>query len=286
MGKMMRLDKFLADMGRGSRSEIKEMARRGRIFVNGCPEGKPDRKVDPERDVVAVDGCAVAYAAFEYFMLYKPSGVITATEDRRHGTVMDFISSDRRDLFPVGRLDIDTEGLLLITNDGDLAHRLLAPKRHVDKVYLASVAGTLPENAVERFSGGLTLEDGTAVMPAGLEVMESFSAERTPEDPESMKASSPQERAAFFARSRGEILCRLTIREGKFHQVKRMFEAVGCHVTYLMRLSMGPLVLDPALRPGEFRPLTEEEISLLSGAGGAEHSKDNGEFEKGTKEYV
>ena len=168
MGKEIRLDKFLADMGRGTRSQIREMAKKGRISINGQPVKKTDLKVDPERDAVAVDGQPVAYVTHEYYMLHKPAGVVTATEDNLHRTVMDLLETARKDLFPVGRLDIDTEGLLLITNDGELAHQLLSPKKHVDKVYFARVAGALPEDAAQRMAEGMTLRDGTPVLPATL----------------------------------------------------------------------------------------------------------------------
>ena len=236
MGKEIRLDKFLADMGRGTRSQIREMAKKGRISINGQPVKKTDLKVDPERDAVAVDGQPVAYVTHEYYMLHKPAGVVTATEDNLHRTVMDLLKTARKDLFPVGRLDIATEGLLLITNDGELAHQLLSPKKHVDKVYFARVAGALPEDAAQRMAEGMTLRDGTPVLPAEL---------------------------AIDGTDGDETLVRLTIREGKFHQVKRMFEALGCRVTYLKRLSMGPLALDPELPCGAARPLTEQEIQAV-----------------------
>ena len=170
MGKEIRLDKFLADMGRGTRSQIREMAKKGRISINGQPVKKTDLKVDPERDAVAVDGQPGAYVTHEYYMLHKPAGVVTATEDNLHRTVMDLLKTARKDLFPVGRLDIDTEGLLLITNDGELAHQLLSPKKHVDKVYFARVAGALPEDAAQRMAEGMTLRDGTPVLPAELAI--------------------------------------------------------------------------------------------------------------------
>ena len=236
MGKEIRLDKFLADMGRGTRSQIREMAKKGRISINGQPVKKTDLKVDPERDAVAVDGQPVAYVTHEYYMLHKPAGVVTATEDNLHRTVMDLLKTARKDLFPVGRLDIDTEGLLLTTNDGELAPQLLSPKKHVDKVYFARVAGALPEDAAQRMAEGMTLRDGTPVLPAEL---------------------------AIDGTDGDETLVRLTIREGKFHQVKRMFEALGCRVTYLKRLSMGPLALDPELPCGAARPLTEQEIQAV-----------------------
>lgn len=230
----IRLDKFLVEMGRGTRSQIKEMARKGRISVNGQVARQADLKILPEEDLVSLDGTPVAYARMEYYMLNKPRGVVSATEDGRYRTVTELITGAlRNDLFPVGRLDIDTEGLLLITNDGALAHNLLSPKKHVDKVYFAKITGQLPPDACARMERGVVLEDGTETLPARLEILDG-----------------------------GEV--RLTIREGKFHQVKRMFEALGCRVTYLKRLSMGPLILDENLAPGEYRPLTAEELAALS----------------------
>lgn len=234
--KEIRLDKFLAEMGEGSRSQLKEMARKGRITVDGIVEKKSDRKIKPGIQVVTVDERPIAYAAYEYYMLNKPQGVVSATEDSRYQTVIELIEDrKRKDLFPVGRLDIDTEGLLLITNDGELAHQLLSPKKHVDKVYAARVEGMLPGDAGKQFLEGIILSDGTKTMPAQLEVME-----------------------------RGEFTSvRLTIHEGKFHQVKRMFEVFGCRVVYLKRLSMGSLNLDESLKPGEYRYLSREEIHKL-----------------------
>ncbi len=233
MEKKMRLDKFLTEMGMGSRSQVKEAVRAGRIVRNGIVCRKADEKVDLEKDIILFDGKEITYVEMEYYMLYKPQGVVSATEDARYPTVLDLIlDKKRKDLFPVGRLDLDTEGLLLITNDGDLAHRLLAPKKHVDKVYEAVIEGNLPMDAVKQFEEGICLEDGTKTLPARLEIIESHRI-------------------------------RLTLHEGKFHQVKRMMEAVGCHVTYLKRISMGSLKLDPNLKPGEYRPLTKEERDRL-----------------------
>lgn len=252
MGKTIRLDKYLTEMNKGSRSQIKEAAKKGRIQVNGQTEKKTDRKIDPQADQVLLDGKPVAYHAYEYYMLNKPQGVVSATEDRIHKTVIDLLGGEiRRDLFPVGRLDIDTEGLLLLTNDGELAHQLLSPKKHVDKQYYARVAGTLPPDSKEQIAAGMTLSDGTQVMPGELSIL-------TPV----CECGEPS--------SETEIL--LTIREGKFHQVKRMFEALGCQVVFLKRLSMGSLRLDESLRPGEFRKLTEEELEgLKEGSEKADH---------------
>ncbi|GLC82949.1 pseudouridine synthase [Lacrimispora brassicae] len=237
--KELRLDKYLAEMGEGTRSQIKEMARKGRILVDGIPEKRAERKIQPEQNQVSVDGRLVSYVRYEYYMLNKPQGVVSATEDSRYETVISLIKSRKRDdLFPVGRLDIDTEGLLLITNDGDLAHQLLSPKKHVDKVYFARIEGELPSDAKKQLEEGLVLSDGTPTQPALLEVLKPGREE------------SPSE------------IC-LTIREGKFHQVKRMFETLGCCVIYLKRMSMGSLILDEALKPGEYRPLSEEEIRSL-----------------------
>ena len=161
MGEKIRLDKYLAEMGLGTRSQIKEAARKGRIRVNGVTEKGAEKKIDPDSDTVLFDGQEITYVRMEYYLLNKPQGVVSATEDTLHKTVLDLIDGKRKkELFPVGRLDIDTEGLLLITNDGDLAHRLLSPRHHVDKVYYAVVDGELPEDAPQQFKKGITLEDG------------------------------------------------------------------------------------------------------------------------------
>lgn len=241
MAGTIRLDKFLAEMKKGTRSQVKEAIRKGRVLVDGAVCREADYKFDPDAVSVCMDGEPVAYSFVEYFMLNKPQGVVSATEDNLHPTVISLIGeAKRKDLFPVGRLDIDTEGLLLITNDGKLAHELLSPKKHVDKVYFARVKGKLREDVTEAFAKGITLADQTTVLPAELLIESSYEED-------------------------GEPVCeaRLTIHEGKFHQVKRMFEAAGGQVVFLKRLSMGPLVLDPLLKPGESRPLTNEEIKAL-----------------------
>ena len=231
----MRLDKYLADMGLGTRSEIKKAVRSGRVSVDGRTVTDPGTKVGPE-DAVLFDGTAVTYEPYVYYMLHKPAGVISASEDRRERTCVDLIDETRRrDLFPVGRLDRDTEGLLLITNDGDLCHRLLTPSRHVDKVYYARVSGRVTEADVRGFADGLRVDADFRAMPAQLRILRSDSV------------------------SEVEIV----IREGKFHQIKRMFRAVGKEVLYLKRLSMGSLTLDPALQPGTWRRLTAEELAEL-----------------------
>lgn len=233
---MIRLDKYLADMGMGTRSELKKMIRSGRVQIDGVPVKKPEEKVDIESQTVTLDGKNVAYQTMEYYMLHKPSGVVSATKDKKEKTVLDLIEGQKRkDLFPVGRLDKDTEGLLLITNDGTLAHRLLAPGKHVDKVYYAKIDGKVTKEDVIRFSEGVDIGDEDLTLPAKLEIL--TSAEES------------------------QIL--LTIQEGRFHQVKRMFESVGKKVTYLKRMSMGSLILDENLKKGEYRPLTKEEIEKL-----------------------
>lgn len=235
---MMRIDKYLAEMGQGTRSEIKKLIRSGRVMVDGETVKKPELKIDETTQKVSLDGKQIGYAKKEYYMLHKPAGVISATKDDRDKTVLDLITDKKRnDLFPVGRLDKDTEGLLLITNDGELAHRLLSPAHHVDKQYYALVEGELPADAVSQMEQGVTLEDGTVTRPARLELL--------------------PEKEGEFTRTL------LTIHEGKFHQVKRMFESLGCKVVFLKRLSMGNLVLDPELETGAYRPLTEEELTNL-----------------------
>lgn len=233
---MIRLDKYLADMSIGTRTEVKKLIRQGKVAVDGLIVKKPDIKVDIDTQNVTCNGIAVTYETYEYYMLNKPAGVISATSDEKEKTVLDLIDSKKRkDLFPVGRLDKDTEGLLLITNDGELAHRLLSPKKHVDKLYYARVEGFVGMEDIDAFAKGLDIGDGEYTKPAKLVILKSDSI--------------------------SEI--ELTIQEGKFHQVKRMFEAVGKKVIYLKRLEMGTLKLDEGLALGEYRPLTQKELEDL-----------------------
>lgn len=233
---MIRLDKYLSEMGEGTRSEVKKYIRQGSVTVDGEVVTKPEEKVDETYQNICINGRNIGYDRFEYYMLHKPQGVVSATTDRQNKTVIDLIENrKRKDLFPVGRLDKDTEGLLLITNDGELAHRLLAPSHHVDKVYYAKVEGRVTAKTVQQFHEGLDIGKGEFAKPSRLKVLK--------ED-----AISEIE---------------LTIQEGKFHQVKRMFRAVGMEVLYLKRLSMGSLVLDAELKPGEYRTLSQEEVERL-----------------------
>ena len=236
---MERLDKVIANRGAASRREVKTLVRQGRVLVDGIPAAAADMKVDAAAAVITVDGVALESERHVYLLLHKPAGVLTATEDKRQPTVLDLIPQEmrRRDLAPVGRLDKDTEGLLLLTDDGELAHRLLSPKYHVDKRYYARVDGALGPEDVAAFASGMTLGDGLECLPAGLEPLEPGA-------------------------------CIVTLREGKFHQVKRMLAARGAPVLYLKRLSMGPLVLDDALHPGAFRELTAAETAALRAAAG------------------
>lgn len=231
---LMRLDKLLGDMGIASRSELRQMIKRGRVTVDGRAVTAPETKVDSERCRITLDGEELRYKSFRYYMMDKPAGVLSATEDGRQKTVLDLVSPEMRrmGLFPVGRLDKDTEGLLLLTNDGALAHALLAPGRHVDKVYYTKVDGNLEEDDVAAFAEGITLGDGTVCLPAGLDLI--------------------SEREAL-----------VTLREGKYHQVKRMLASRGKPVVYLKRLGMGKLKLDPTLPAGAWRPLTPEELADL-----------------------
>ena len=235
---MMRLDKFLCETGFGTRSQVKELLKKGLVTVNGVAAKKPEQKIDEHKDQITCQGKTASYEKYVYYMLHKPAGVVSATEDKREKTVLDLLKSeDRRDgIFPVGRLDKDTEGFLLLTDDGDLAHRLLSPRKHVDKTYYAKIAGSVTEAHIERFREGLDIGDEKKTLPAMLEIL----ASKT---------------------ETSEI--RITIHEGRFHQVKRMFEAVGCKVTYLKRLSMGAVALDGTLAPGDYRPLNEKERELL-----------------------
>lgn len=231
---MERLDKLLAGTGKWSRREVKALVRQGLVRVDGRLAASAEDKLDPAAAVVTVAGETIALHRFTYVLLHKPAGVLTATEDRKQPTVLDLLPPELRriGLAPVGRLDKDTEGLLLLTNDGELAHRLLSPKYHVDKRYLARVDGELSAADAEAFARGMTLGDGLECLPAGLEVLP-------------------------------DRVCVVTLREGKFHQVKRMLAARGAPVLYLKRLSMGPLTLDDSLAAGAYRLLRAEEISAL-----------------------
>ena len=239
MGEKIRLDKLLSNMGKGSRSDMKDALRFGQVKVNGVTVRTGKDKVDPEIDEVTYKGELVMYKKFVYLIMNKPQGVISATEDNHHETVIDLIDDaySHYDLFPVGRLDIDTEGLLIITNDGDLTHNLLAPKKHVPKTYFAVVAGKVNEKDVEAFNAGIVLDDGYNCKPSDLVIQ-------------------------GYQDGKSEVL--LTIHEGKFHQVKRMFESAGKRVTYLKRVKMNALDLDPSLPLGCYRELTGEEFEALT----------------------
>ena len=233
----MRIDKVLANIGSGSRKEVKKLLKTGAVKVDGILIKDAKQHVDPEQQVITVYGEEVEYKEFIYLMMNKPPGILSATEDDRQETVVDILQEEDQVFapFPVGRLDKDTEGLLLLTNDGQLAHRLLSPKKHVPKTYFAIIQGEVTESDVEAFQQGVVLDDGYHTKPGDLEILTSGSI--------------------------SEI--KLTITEGKFHQVKRMFESVGKRVTYLKRLTMADLVLDETLELGEYRELTEEELEGL-----------------------
>lgn len=234
---MERLDKLLASTGRWSRREVKTLIKEGRVLVDGIPACGGEEKVEPDAARIQVDGSELEIHTCTYILLHKPAGVLSATEDPRQKTVLDLLPPDlrRRGLFPVGRLDKDTEGLLLLTNDGALAHRLLAPKSHVDKVYYARLDRPLGEADREAFARGITLADGLECMGAGLELLGDGR----------------------------EVL--VTLHEGKFHQIKRMIASRGAAVCYLKRISMGPLHLDDTLARGEYRHLSAEEVAKIGG---------------------
>jgi 16S rRNA pseudouridine516 synthase len=244
---MMRLDKYLTETGVGTRSEVKKYIRQKLVTVDGVCVAKPEFKLDETTAVVCVNGKTVCYAEFEYYMLNKPAGYVSAVTDPRDRTVVELITdAKRKDLFPAGRLDKDTEGLLLITNDGALAHRILSPTKHVDKTYFVRVTGKLSESLVHIFAEGIDIgEDGGKKKPAR---------------PAKLRILS---KGVSTGNSEGFSEAELTICEGRFHQVKRMFHAVGHEVVYLKRISMGGLKLDETLRPGEYRPLTTAELEQL-----------------------
>ena len=235
----MRLDKFLVENGLGSRSQVKDVLKKGLVLVNGRAEKSPKTQINETADEVVVSGQKLTYEKFVYYLLNKPKGYISATEDERHKTVLDLLDETARqkEVFPVGRLDIDTHGLLLLTNNGKLAHAMLSPKKHVEKIYRAKVAGLMNQSDVERFARGIELKDFTC-HPAQFKIVE-------------------------LDEEKEISLVEITLAEGKFHQVKRMVAACGKEVTDLQRLSMGPLQLDPELALGEWRRLTEEEMKSL-----------------------
>ena len=233
MQKLLRMDKFLCEEGLGTRSEVKALLKKGLVTVNGTVCKSPDQKVNPDVDEVIYQGVRLHYQKFFYYMLHKPQGVITATEDKAEHTVMELLGKDlRKDLFPVGRLDKDTEGLLLITNDGELGHRLLSPRHHIPKTYFVRIEHGLLADEIARLEEGLDIGEKNLTLPAKIEVID-------------------------------ECSVYITITEGKFHQIKRMFEAVDNKVLYLKRVSMGELKLDVDLALGQYRRLTEEEIAYL-----------------------
>ncbi|MFY4774508.1 pseudouridine synthase [Metabacillus sp. RGM 3146] len=236
----MRIDKLLANSGYGSRKEVKQLLKTGVVKADGNVIKDPKTHVDPDQQEITVHEAVVDYREFIYLLMNKPQGLLSATEDDLQETVIDILQPEDAlfEPFPVGRLDKDTEGLLIITNDGQLSHQLLSPKKHVPKTYFAEVSGFVTEEDIESFKLGVTLDDGYLTKPAKLVILESASVSKI----------------------------ELTITEGKFHQVKRMFEAVGKKVVYLKRLSMGPLQLDADLEPGEYRELTDEEVEELRNA--------------------
>lgn len=231
----MRLDKYLVMLEIGSRSQVKELIKQNKVIVNGETVSKPDIQIDERNDTINFNGVDLEYQKFYYYMLNKPAGVVSAVSDKVCKTVIDLLDvTPKKGLFPVGRLDKDTEGLLLITNDGELSHNLLSPTKHVDKKYYVELNGSLIASDIELFQKGLDIGEKKLTKPAKLEII----------DEEKKKAY-------------------ITITEGKYHQVKRMFAAIGLTVTYLKRISMGALVLDEQLKTGEYRKLTIDEIQSL-----------------------
>lgn len=253
--KAMRIDKFLSQMQIATRSESKKMLKAGRVRLNGTVVTDGAAKCDPKSDEICVDEKPVSYREYRYVMLHKPAGCVTATEDLKDKTVMDYLPKEfRQNMFPVGRLDKDTEGLLLITDDGALNHNLLSPAKHVEKTYYAKIRGAVTQREIKAFAEGLSIGEKKPTAPAVLQVVDvsdmKLKNEANPADSETVS----------------EIF--VTITEGKFHQVKRMFQAVGMEVLYLKRVSMGSLMLDEELSPGEWRELTAEEIQRLKECNG------------------
>ena len=239
---MLRIDKYLADCGIGTRSEVKKYIKAKQITVNGELVGKPEQKIEEITDVICFKGQPICYEKYVYYLFHKPAGCVTAKQDNVHKTVMEYFPDDikAKDIAPVGRLDLDTEGLLLFTNDGPLTHHLLSPTHHIPKTYYAILDKEVPHIAIELFEKGVDIGDDKPTLPAELVILDITKDEMGNE--------------VYSAE--------LTIHEGRFHQVKRMFEAVGCTVTYLKRLSMGALVLGE-LKKGEYRKLTDKEVEEL-----------------------
>lgn len=249
MAKLERLDKVLSNMGYGSRRDVKRFIKEGIVLVNDKIVKSNDAKVDPYSDKIVFDGEMVIYREFIYLMMNKPQGLVSSTDDPLTKTVIDLLEDEYLiyEPFPVGRLDKDTEGLLLISNDGKLAHELLSPKKGVNKTYYAEVDGIVQQDHIDIFQKGVTLDDGYQTMPAKLEILESNVISKI----------------------------NLTIQEGKYHQVKRMFESLSINVIFLKRISMGPLTLDKELDLGEYRELTDEEINILKSSSKYDIIKEN-----------
>lgn len=228
----MRLDKFLCEMNVGTRSQVKDYIRKGMVTVNEQIVKKSEEKIEPSTDVIAFQGERIAYQQYYYYMLNKPAGVVSATKDNMDKTVLDLIATKRNDIFPVGRLDKDTEGLLLLTNDGALAHNMLSPKKHVDKTYLVTIKKELSTDEIAVLEQGVDIGDDKPTAPANVKVLDAMHIY-------------------------------LTIHEGRFHQVKRMLKAVDNEVLALKRIEFGTLSLDEKLAPGEYRELTPQEVGKL-----------------------
>ena len=240
----MRLDKFLGLFEIGTRKQIKEYLKNGRCSVNGEVVTKPDIHIDENNDEISFDGKTLRYSKYHYYMLYKPQGVVSATTDGRNTTVLDLLQEENvKGLSPAGRLDIDTEGLLLLTDDGGLIHRLLSPKKHVDKVYEVHLRKDLSDKDIESLEKGVNIGDT--------------------KDNGEIDYTLPARVVRMDVDDENRPVVHLIIHEGRFHQVKRMMEAVGNEVLFLKRLSMGPLSLDETLEPGEYRQLTQEELKQL-----------------------
>lgn len=279
----LRLDKYLADAGRGTRSQVKLLIKYGRVRIGDKVAKRPEEKVDTDKDSVFVDGQPVCYSEFEYYMLNKPAGVVSAVTDKRDKTVVQLIDTEkRRDLFPVGRLDKDTEGLVIITNDGRLANEMLSPKKHVEKTYYAIVRGTVTDEIILRFREGFDIGDDRITRPAGLRLADPLICERAARTAENEAADNEDmeneaaENEAAGNETMADDVCHveITITEGRFHQIKRMFQAVGMEVIYLKRLSMGGVVLDKTLPCGSWRRLSEDELERLTARASAK--PDNG----------
>lgn len=264
----MRLDKYLAEMSYGTRNEVKKIIRSGSVTINGVPAVKPETKVNELSDIVYIGDKRISYSQYVYYMLNKPAGCVSATKDNMHKTVIDLLKENignntRDDIFPAGRLDIDTEGLVLLTNNGALAHMLLSPRRHIDKAYYIVAEGIITDEGIKQLTEGIDIGDSTLTLPAQAENIKLCNIGELSKDIQDIIKSKYNENSSQIPAGKVYTSMELVLHEGRYHQVKRMIEAAGSKVLYLKRIRMGTLWLDGTLLPGECRELSAEEARQL-----------------------